>query len=73
VDIDVLSGLARDRGIVDWEWTATKLASRGVRRRHRIQAISPPAVSPPAQLERDRAEHQGRSDERAGPERLAEQ
>lgn len=29
-------------------------------------------ASSPAQLERDRAEHQGRSDKRAGPERLVE-
>ncbi len=36
------------------------------------RAARPRVVISPAQLERDRAEHQGRSDERAGPEWLVE-
>ena len=49
-----------------------RLGGHGQARSSPTARCSTSRVSSPAQLERDRAEHQSRSDKRAGPERLVE-
>jgi hypothetical protein len=58
----------RHVGPLDGKTATQSLLGRGSPDR----TCSTSRASSPAQLERDRAEHQGRSEERAGPERLVE-